>query len=130
MKKSLSYLLALGTVALTACSSMDVSSSESLVGNYPSDFNAVEYMALHPGLRSLQIQDYVSAHNSSLTLEADSVTADSAAFMADSKKTSIPTECLFCANACRRHNLALTAQDRQCIPHIRRNATLRVKPLE
>ena len=83
MKKSLSYLLALGTVALTACSSMDVSSSESLVGNYPSDFNAVEYMALHPGLRSLQIQDYVSAHNSSLTLEADSVTADSAAFMAD-----------------------------------------------
>ena len=83
MKKSLSYLLALGTVALTACSSMDVSSSESLEGNYPSDFSVAEYMALHPGLRSLQIQDYVSAYNSGLTLEADSVAADTAAFMAD-----------------------------------------------
>ena len=59
MKNSLSYLLALGTVALTACSSMDVSSSEALEDNFPSDFVAAEYMNLHPGLRSLQIQDYV-----------------------------------------------------------------------
>ena len=83
MKKSLSYLLALGTVALTACSSMDVSSSEELEGNFPSDFVAVEYMNLHPGLRSLQIQDYVKNFNAALVLDADSVKADSADFMAD-----------------------------------------------
>ncbi len=83
MKNSLSYLLALGTVALTACSSMDVSSSEALEDNFPSDFVAAEYMNLHPGLRSLQIQDYVKNYNSALTLEADSVAADTAAFMAD-----------------------------------------------
>ena len=83
MKKSLSYLLALGTVALTACSSMDVSSSEELEGNFPSDFVAAEYMNLHPGLRSLQIQDYVKDFNAALALDADSVKADSADFFAD-----------------------------------------------
>ncbi|MBP5247320.1 MAG: hypothetical protein J6Z31_05610 [Fibrobacter sp.] len=86
MKKSLSYLLALGTVALTACSSMDVSSSEAIEGNFPSDFVAVEYMNLHPGLRSLQIQDYVKEYNAAQVLDADSVAADSVDFLADTAK--------------------------------------------
>lgn len=83
MKKSLSCLFTLGTVALTACSSMDVSSSEALEGNFPKDFVAAEYMNLHPGLRSLQIQDFVNDFNSSLSLNADSVAADADAYLAD-----------------------------------------------
>lgn len=83
MKKSLFLLTALGTFALMACSSLDVSDAESTKENYPDDFSASEYVALHPGLRSLQIQDYVKAHNSGLSLEKDVVAADSAAFLAD-----------------------------------------------
>lgn len=83
MKKSLFLLTALGTFALMACSSLDVSDAESTKENYPDDFSASEYVALHPGLRSLQIQDYVKEHNSALSLEKDVVAADTAAFLAD-----------------------------------------------
>ncbi len=83
MKKSLFLLTALGTFALMACSSLDVSDAESTQENYPDDFSASEYVSLHPGLRSLQIQDYVKAHNSGLSLETDAVAADTAAFLAD-----------------------------------------------
>ncbi len=82
MKNSSLFLFALGTVALTACSSLDVNSTESLKDNYPEDFVAMEYMALHPGLRSLQIQDYVKQYNANLDTGVD-VTADTAAFFSD-----------------------------------------------
>lgn len=83
MKKLSLLLLALGTVSFTACSSLDVNKAESLEENYPKDFVAADYMALHPGLRSLQIQDFVSQHNKGLSLEKDSIANDSAAFFAD-----------------------------------------------
>lgn len=82
MKNSSLFLFALGTVVLTACSSLDVNSTEALKDNYPEDFVAMEYMALHPGLRSLQIQDYVKQYNANLDTGVD-VTADTAAFFSD-----------------------------------------------
>ncbi len=83
MKKLPLFLFALGTVAFTACSSLDVNKAESLEGNYPKDFVSADYMALHPGLRSLQIQDYVKLHNAELDLAQDVIAEDSAAFLAD-----------------------------------------------
>lgn len=83
MKKLPLFLFALGTVAFTACSSLDVNKSESLEENYPKDFVSADYMALHPGLRSLQIQDYVKRHNAEQGLSQDAIAEDSAAFLAD-----------------------------------------------
>ncbi len=83
MKKSSLFLFALGTVALTACSSLDVNTADSLKDNYPKDFVDAEYMALHPGLRSLQIQDYVSKYNKELALDKEAIAADTAAFFSD-----------------------------------------------
>lgn len=83
MKTSSLFLFALGTVALTACSSLDVNTADSLKDNYPKDFVAAEYMELHPGLRSLQIQDYVKQHNEVLALGKEAVSEDSTVFLAD-----------------------------------------------
>lgn len=83
MKKLSLLLLALGTVSFTACSSLDVNTADSLNDNYPKDFVAAEYMALHPGLRSLQIQDYVSQHNKELSLGKEDVAADTTVFFSD-----------------------------------------------
>lgn len=83
MKKFSLFLFALGTFAFTACSSLDVNKAESLEENYPKDFVAADYMTLHPGLRSLQIQDYVKDYNEKLTLDATALSADSVAFLAD-----------------------------------------------
>ncbi|WP_288800357.1 hypothetical protein [uncultured Fibrobacter sp.] len=84
MKKSLHLLTALGFFALTACSSLDVNEAEAIEGNYPDDFSAAEYMALHPELRSLQIRDYVKNYNKALELSSDAIDADVEAFSADS----------------------------------------------
>ena len=83
MKKSLHLLTALGFFALTACSSLDVNEAEAIEGNYPDDFSAAEYMALHPELRSLQIRDYVKNYNKALELSSDAIDADVEAFSAD-----------------------------------------------
>lgn len=83
MNKMPLFLFALGTVAFTACSSLDVNQAESMAENYPKDFVAADYMALHPGLRSLQIQDYVKDYNSKLSLDKSLISEDSAAFLAD-----------------------------------------------
>lgn len=83
MNKMPLFLFALGTVAFTACSSLDVNQAESMADNYPKDFVAADYMALHPGLRSLQIQDYVKDYNSKLSLDKSLISEDSAAFLAD-----------------------------------------------
>lgn len=83
MNKMPLFLFALGTVAFTACSSLDVNKAESITDNYPKDFVAADYMNLHPGLRSLQIQDYVKDHNAALSLDKSLISSDSAAFFAD-----------------------------------------------
>ena len=83
MNKSLTLLVALGTFAFTACSSLDVSSSEAYEDNYPKDFQAETYMNLHPALRSLQIQDYVSALNDAATVDSLTFAVDTAMFFGD-----------------------------------------------
>lgn len=82
MKNKMLLLLSLGMLATVGCSSLDVSSAESVKENYPADFSYEAYMTLHPGLRSLQIQDYVSAYNKALDATVD-VSADTDQFWAD-----------------------------------------------
>ena len=83
MNKTLNLFMALSAVAITACSSMDVSLSEALEGNYPKDFTVEAYLSVHPELAGLQIQDLIKAHNDSLMLESEAIAADTAAFFAD-----------------------------------------------
>lgn len=83
MKHSLKYLAFFAAAVLSACSSMELSESKSLEGNFPKDFDNAEYVSLHPGLVSLQIQDYVKAYNNGLGMSKDSVTEDTLAFSAD-----------------------------------------------
>lgn len=83
MKKSLTILIAFGSLAFLACSSLGVSDSEAIEGNYPAGFTAAEYMALHPQLGTLQRQEYVTAYNKALSLEAEAIAADSIAFFED-----------------------------------------------
>lgn len=61
--KSLKYLLPFAVAALTACSSMEIEDTESMVENTPTDFDAQKYLSLHPQLRYLQIKDAVAAYN-------------------------------------------------------------------
>lgn len=86
MKKMKKFLPLISLAALMACSSMDVSESESVAENYPDDFDVNVYMELHPELRSLQIQDYVSNYNDALDTNVytdDVITEDSTTFLAD-----------------------------------------------
>lgn len=83
MKNKMWILLSLGMLATIGCSSLDVNSAESLEENYPADFSAAVYMNMYPGLRSLQIQDFVKAHNDAVAINAETLAADTTAFMAD-----------------------------------------------
>lgn len=79
--------------ALMGCSSMDVEESEALAGNVPADFDVNEYIALHPELLRVQIQEYVASYNEKAKSAAtaagevysaafkDSVIADSLSFL-------------------------------------------------
>lgn len=89
MKKMKKFLPLISLAALMACSSMDVSESESMAGNYPDDFDVTVYMELHPELRSLQIQDYVSNYNTALGLESEAITEDTTAFLADTAQLHV-----------------------------------------
>ncbi len=70
MKKYTKFLTIFGTVALVACSSMEVDPEEIATENFPSDFTVAEYIELHPGLYSYQIQDSVKVFNASWTDKA------------------------------------------------------------
>lgn len=88
MKKLYKYLTIFGTVALAACSSMDVNDSDAVAENFPSDFSDAEYVKLYPQLVSLQMLDFVTNYNDSL-LTAKAITndqkkADAEAFAAES----------------------------------------------
>lgn len=89
MKKMKKFLPLISLAALMACSSMDVSESESVAENYPDDFDVTVYMELHPELRSLQIQDYVSNYNSALGYTSDVITEDTTAFMTDTAQLHV-----------------------------------------
>lgn len=89
MKKMKKFLPLISLAALMACSSMDVSESESMAENYPDDFDVTVYMELHPELRSLQIQDYVSNYNTALGLEKEAITEDTTAFLADTAQLHV-----------------------------------------
>lgn len=95
MKKMKKFLPLISLAALMACSSMDVSEDEAVAENYPDDFDVTVYMELHPELRSLQIQDYVSTYNSALTSglgtedKAAYITEDTTAFLADTAQLHV-----------------------------------------
>ena len=69
--------------AFVGCSSMAIDDAEVMAVSLdlPADFNATEYMELHPELLRLQIKDYVKLRNSKVAKEL--ITADTAAFSAD-----------------------------------------------
>lgn len=85
MTKLCKYLTMLAASAFVACSSMDVSDAESIAENFPKDFTFEEYYALHPVLRSAQLQDTVKRYNDALknVLSAEEIAADEEAFFAD-----------------------------------------------
>lgn len=51
--------------ALVACSSMDIDDKEALAENFPEDFADSTYLNLHPELVRIQIKDYVAKVNKS-----------------------------------------------------------------
>lgn len=71
--------------AMFGCSSMDISEEEAYSENLPADFSNDEYMAIHPGLRYLQLKDYVNDYNKALTIDAEAKTADINAFDANAE---------------------------------------------
>lgn len=83
MKKYNKYLMILAAGMLAACSSMEVDEEEIAQENFPADFSLAEYIELHPGLLSLQIQDSVKNYNAGLTLEKADINADLDKFLAD-----------------------------------------------
>ena len=72
----ISLLAAGATIALLACSSLEVSNPEA--ENFPADWSVAEYMKANPDLRALQIKDQVLILN---TLSG--LPADTAKFMSD-----------------------------------------------
>ena len=72
----ISLLTAGATLALLACSSLEVSSPET--ENFPEGWSVAEYMSVNPDLRALQIMDQVAIMNT--LSEAES---DEAAFLSD-----------------------------------------------
>ncbi|SHK98627.1 hypothetical protein [Fibrobacter sp. UWB12] len=64
MKKLHQYMMILVAGVLSACGSMSV--SDPYAEALPADFNAQEYMALHPELRVRQIKDFVADSNSKI----------------------------------------------------------------
>ena len=86
MKKLHQYMMILVAGVLGACGSMSV--SDPYAEALPADFNAQEYLSLHPQLRVRQIKDFVADYNSqvkdSLGKEYDAVKkADDEAFLAN-----------------------------------------------
>jgi hypothetical protein len=86
MKKLHQYMMILVAGVLGACGSMSV--SDPYAEALPADFNAQEYLSLHPQLRVRQIKDFVADYNSqvkdSLGKEYDAVKkADDDAFLAN-----------------------------------------------
>ena len=85
MKKLHQYMMILVAGVLGACGSMSV--SDPYAEALPADFNAQEYMTLHPVLRDRQIRDFVADYNSqiktNLGKDYDAIKkADDDAFMA------------------------------------------------
>lgn len=85
MKLLNKYLISVAAISMVACSSMDISDSEAVSENFPSDFNNAEYAQLHPELVSLQIRDYVKSHNAAVknAQTNEQIAADQAAFEAN-----------------------------------------------
>ena len=95
--KNFKFLLSVAVAsAFIGCSSMAVDDAEATIGFVPADFNAQEYLELHPLLLRLQIKDYVQSLNrkDSLAYKAlgdeaykaftgDSIRADKEAFDSD-----------------------------------------------
>ncbi len=86
MKKLHQYMMILVAGVLGACGSMSV--SDPYAEALPADFNAQEYLSLHPQLRVRQIKDFVADYNSqvkaNLGKEYDAVKkADDEAFLAN-----------------------------------------------
>lgn len=81
MKNFKLLLSVAATAVMFGCSSMEVDEPEAYSENLPADFSYTEYLAIHPILRTLQIQDYVADINA--TVDADTKTADIAAFEKD-----------------------------------------------
>ena len=77
MKNIKISLLATGaTIALLACSSLEVSDPE--VENYPEGWSTAEYISINPDLRALQLADQVTIMNS-----LSGAASDEAEFLAD-----------------------------------------------
>ena len=72
----ISLLAAGATLALLACSSLEVDNPEE--ENFPADWSVVEYIKANPDLRALQIMDQVNIWNATKGFESDE-----AAFLAD-----------------------------------------------
>ena len=72
----ISLLAAGATIALLACSSLEVSNPEA--ENFPEGWSTAEYISVNPDLRALQIADQVAILNS-----ASGAASDEADFMAD-----------------------------------------------
>ena len=83
MKLLNKFLIPFAALSLAACSSLEVDEAEAISENFPEDFDGAVYMELHPELRSLQVRNYVADYNAGLSISADSVKADTAAFAAD-----------------------------------------------
>jgi len=65
----ISLLAAGATLALLACSSLEVDNPEE--ENFPADWSVVEYIKANPDLRALQIMDQVSIWNATKGFESD-----------------------------------------------------------
>ena len=90
MKKLHQYMMILVAGVLGACGSMSV--SDPYAEALPADFNAQEYLSLHPQLRVRQIKDFVADYNSqvkaNLGKEYDAVKkADDEAFLANTDRS-------------------------------------------